>query len=41
MGLAPHGRGKLVPDLADLVRRTPDGLFRVNLAWFAYHREGG
>ena len=41
MGLAPYGRDKLVPELADLVQRTPDGLFRVNLAWFAYHREGG
>jgi carbamoyltransferase len=41
MGLAPYGHDKLVPELADLVRRTPDGLFRVNLAWFAYHREGG
>jgi carbamoyltransferase len=41
MGLAPYGRDKLVPELAGLVRRTPDGLFRVNLAWFAYHREGG
>jgi carbamoyltransferase len=41
MGLAPYGRDKLVPELADLVRRTPDGLFRVNLAWFSYHREGG
>jgi carbamoyltransferase len=41
MGLAPYGRDKLAGELADLVRRTPDGLFRVNLAWFAYHREGG
>jgi carbamoyltransferase len=41
MGLAPYGRDKLAPELAELVRRTPDGLFRVNLAWFAYHREGG
>jgi len=41
MGLAPYGRDKLVGELADLVQRTPDGLFRVNLAWFAYHREGG
>ena len=41
MGLAPYGRDKLVPELADLVRRTPDVLFRVNLAWFSYHREGG
>jgi carbamoyltransferase len=41
MGLAPYGRDKLVPELAELVQGTPDGLFRVNLAWFAYHREGG
>ena len=41
MGLAPYGRDKLVPDLADLVRPTADGLFRVNLAWFAYQREAG
>jgi carbamoyltransferase len=41
MGLAPYGRDKLVGELADLVSRTPDGLFRVNLAWFSYHREGG
>jgi carbamoyltransferase len=41
MGLAPYGRDKLAPELADLIQRTPDGLFRVNLAWFAYHREGG
>lgn len=41
MGLAPYGRGKLVDDLADLARRTPDGLYRVNLSWFAYQRERG
>jgi carbamoyltransferase len=41
MGLAPYGRDKLVGELAELVQRTPDGLFRVNLAWFSYHREGG
>jgi carbamoyltransferase len=41
MGLAPYGRDKLVGEMAELVQRTPDGLFRVNLAWFAYHREGG
>jgi len=41
MGLAPYGTDKLVPELADLVQHTPDGLFRVNLAWFAYHRESG
>jgi carbamoyltransferase len=41
MGLAPYGTDKLVPELTDLVQPTPDGLFRVNLAWFAYHHEGG
>jgi carbamoyltransferase len=41
MGLAPYGSDKLVPELAELVQPTPDGLFRVNLAWFAYQREGG
>ena len=41
MGLAPYGTDKLVGELAGLVQRTPDGLFRVNLGWFAYHREGG
>jgi carbamoyltransferase len=41
MGLAPYGTDKLASELADLVQSTPDGLFRVNLAWFAYHREGG
>lgn len=41
MGLAPYGRGKLVDDLAGLARRTPDGLYQVNLSWFAYQREGG
>ncbi len=41
MGLAPYGRDKLVSDLAGLVRRTPDGLFQVNLQWFAYQRERG
>src|SRR5215207_4802906 len=41
MGLAPYGTDKLAGELAELVQRTPDGLFRVNLAWFTYHREGG
>ncbi|HVM10981.1 MAG TPA: carbamoyltransferase N-terminal domain-containing protein, partial [Actinomycetota bacterium] len=40
MGLAPYGRDRLVPQLRDLLRLTPDGLFRVNLAWFGYQREG-
>jgi carbamoyltransferase len=39
MGLAPYGRGTLVPELRKLVRRTPDGLFRADLSWFDYQRE--
>ena len=41
MGLAPYGKDKLVEELSALVRRTPDGLFRVNLDQFAYQREAG
>jgi carbamoyltransferase len=41
MGLAPYGRDKLAVELSDMVRRTPDGLFRVNLDHFAYQREAG
>ncbi|MHB1535110.1 MAG: carbamoyltransferase family protein [Acidimicrobiales bacterium] len=40
MGLAPYGTTKLVDDLKDLVRLTPDGGFEVNLEWFGYQREG-
>ena len=38
MGLAPYGRDRYVGELRDLVQLTPDGLFRVNLAWFGYHQ---
>jgi carbamoyltransferase len=41
MGLAPYGRDKLVEELFEMVRLTPDGLFRVNFEHFAYQREGG
>src|SRR6266542_5106797 len=41
MGLAPYGRDRLAHEFRDLLRLTPDGLFRVNLPWFAYHREKG
>src|SRR5437763_6433710 len=37
MGLAPCGRDGYVEDLRDVVRLTPDGLVRVNLASFGYH----
>jgi len=41
MGLAPYGSDKLDAELASLVRTTPDGLFRVNLAQFVYQRNLG
>ncbi|HEX9342771.1 MAG TPA: carbamoyltransferase [Actinomycetota bacterium] len=41
MGLAPYGSDKLDAELASLIHVTPDGLFRVNLAQFAYQRQGG
>lgn len=41
MGLAPYGEDKLVPELAGMVRHTPDGTFRVNFDWFGYQRQSG
>jgi carbamoyltransferase len=41
MGLAPYGRSLLAERFKDFVRLKPDGLFEVNLDWFAYHREAG
>ncbi|MDP9343787.1 MAG: carbamoyltransferase [Actinomycetota bacterium] len=41
MGLAPYGRDRRVEEFRDLIHLTPDGLFTVNLDWFAYHLEGG
>ncbi len=41
MGLAPYGRSRYVPEFRDILRLTPGDLFRVNLAWFRYHLEGG
>jgi carbamoyltransferase len=40
MGLAPYGRDRYVPAFRDLIRLHGDGTFSVNLAWFAYQREG-
>lgn len=40
MGLAPYGTDRLVKEFRDLVHFRPDGLFRVNLRWFGYQREG-
>jgi carbamoyltransferase len=40
MGLAPYGRDRYVPTFRDFVRLHDDGTFNVNLAWFAYQREG-
>jgi len=41
MGLAPYGRERYVDQFRDFIHLTPDGLFTVNLEWFAYHLEGG
>jgi carbamoyltransferase len=41
MGLAPYGTDRLAPGFRDLLTLTRDGRFRVNLNWFAYHREAG
>lgn len=41
MGLAPYGNDRFALAFRDLLHLTPDGRFRVNLAWFAYQREGG
>jgi len=40
MGLAPYGKDRFAHEFRDLLHLTPDGRFRVNLAWFAYQREG-
>jgi carbamoyltransferase len=40
MGLAPYGRDRYVPEFRDFIRLHDDGRFSVNLAWFAYQREG-
>ena len=40
MGLAPYGTERLVKELDGFVTPQPDGLFRVDLSWFAYQREG-
>jgi carbamoyltransferase len=41
MGLAPYGKDRFALAFRDLLHLTADGRFRVNLAWFAYHREEG
>ena len=40
MGLAPYGTDKYVDSLRGLLKLTSDGLFKVNLSWFNYQREG-
>lgn len=39
MGLAPYGSPSLVPELRKLVQSQDDGSFRLNLAFFQFHRE--
>jgi carbamoyltransferase len=41
MGLAPYGSDRHVPDFRELIRLSPDGLFRVDLRWFRYQVESG
>jgi carbamoyltransferase len=40
MGLAPYGSDSLVGDFSPLVIPRRDGLFKVDLSWFAYQKEG-
>ena len=40
MGLAPYGSPALTGELRDLIELRSDGLFRVDLGWFGYQREG-
>jgi len=40
MGLAPYGTPRYSDNLRGLIRLKQDGLFRVNLSWFGYQREG-
>jgi carbamoyltransferase len=40
MGLAPYGSTALVDTLRPAVRLTGDGLFRIDLSWFGWHRQG-
>lgn len=37
MGLASHGRPTMVDEVRKLIRRTPDGAFRLDLDYFAFH----
>lgn len=41
MGLAPYGTDRYAPIMRQMVRPTDDGLFRVDLSWFAYQHERG
>jgi carbamoyltransferase len=37
MGLASYGRPTMVNEVRKLIRRTPDGAFRLDLDYFAFH----
>jgi carbamoyltransferase len=41
MGLAPYGTDRYVDVFRDFIHLTPEGLFKVNLTWFAYQLESG
>jgi len=38
MGMAPYGVPRYVEDVRKLVRMAPDGSFRLNMEYFAFHR---
>jgi carbamoyltransferase len=38
MGMAPYGRPRYVDDVRKLVRMSPDGGFRLDMDYFAFHR---
>ncbi|NTS43797.1 carbamoyltransferase [Flavisolibacter sp. BT320] len=40
MGMAPYGKPKYTRELEEVIRRTPDGLFRLNLDYFRSATQG-
>ena len=40
MGMAPYGEAKYLDKLADVVKLTPDGLFKLNLSYFRTGTQG-
>ena len=38
MGMAPYGQPRYMDEVSKLVRMSPDGSFRLNMEYFAFHR---